>query len=184
MIYFLGLHSNLIWWCVQLRITHINIFSLNSIVYTVIICNCSFLSEWIVGLLYLVEVCYLTLSVRGPSPIQPKLGTLKYVGHRHNRLIIWRHTLGPSTGGTLLPVVNGLKRLNQAKIIKKSVILFWLVNMAIWCKHVHRLELQKFCNFCAAHLPVKRDIETKSLYFLFWTCVSEIRNLEFCLYLA
>ena len=37
-----------------------------------------------------------------------------------------------------------LKGLAQAKIIKKSVILFWLLNMTIWCKHVHRLELQKF----------------------------------------
>ena len=40
--------------------------------------------------------------------------------------------------------VKGLKGLAQAKIIKKSVILFWLFNMTIWCKHVHRLELQKF----------------------------------------
>ena len=39
-----------------------------------------------------------------------------------------------------------LKGLAQAKIIKKSVILFWLLNMTIWCKHVHRLELQKFFN--------------------------------------
>ena len=36
------------------------------------------------------------------------------------------------------------KGLAHAKIIKKSVILFWLNNMTIWCKHVHRLELQKF----------------------------------------
>ena len=37
-----------------------------------------------------------------------------------------------------------LKGLAQAKIIKKSVILFWLLNITIWCKHVHRLELQIF----------------------------------------
>ena len=37
-----------------------------------------------------------------------------------------------------------LKGLSQAKIIKKSVILFWLLNMTIWCKYVHRLEMQKF----------------------------------------
>ena len=37
-----------------------------------------------------------------------------------------------------------LKGQAQAKIIKKSVILFWLTNMTIWCKHVHRLELQSF----------------------------------------
>ena len=35
-----------------------------------------------------------------------------------------------------------LKRHNQAKIIKRSVFLFWLPNMTMWCKHVHRLKLQ------------------------------------------
>ena len=43
-----------------------------------------------------------------------------------------------------------LKGLAQAKIIKKSVILFWVVNMTIWCKHVQsvqRLELQFFFIF-------------------------------------
>ena len=40
-----------------------------------------------------------------------------------------------------------LKGLAQAKIIKKSVILFWLFNMNIWCKYVHRLELQSFVIF-------------------------------------
>ena len=40
-----------------------------------------------------------------------------------------------------------LKGLAQTKIIKKSVILFWLLNMTIWCKHVHRLDLQKFLIF-------------------------------------
>ena len=35
-----------------------------------------------------------------------------------------------------------LRGLAQAKIIKKSVILFGVLNMTIWCKHVHRLELQ------------------------------------------
>ena len=39
------------------------------------------------------------------------------------------------------------KGLAQAKIIKKSVILFWHLNMTIWCKHVHRLEQQKFLIF-------------------------------------
>ena len=37
-----------------------------------------------------------------------------------------------------------LKELAHAKIIKKSVILFRVLNMTIWCKHVHRLELQIF----------------------------------------
>ena len=58
-----------------------------------------------------------------------------------------------------------LKGLAQAKSIKKSVILFWLLNITIWCKHVHRLELQKFFNFSAAHSPVRLDIETKFPYF-------------------
>ena len=40
-----------------------------------------------------------------------------------------------------------LKGLAQAKIIKKSVILFRVLNMTIWCKHVHRLELQIFIIF-------------------------------------
>ena len=40
-----------------------------------------------------------------------------------------------------------LKGLAQAKIIKKSVILFWLLYMTIWCKHVHRLELKTFLIF-------------------------------------
>ena len=35
-----------------------------------------------------------------------------------------------------------LKGLAQAKIIKKSVILFRVLNMTCTCKHVHRLELQ------------------------------------------
>ena len=58
---------------------------------------------------------------------------------------------------------NLLKGLARAKIIKKSVILFWLLNMTIRCKHVHRLELQKFFNFSAAHSPVRLDIATKFL---------------------
>ena len=36
-----------------------------------------------------------------------------------------------------------LKRHNQVEIIKKSVFLFWHLNMAIRCDHVHRLKLQK-----------------------------------------
>ena len=42
---------------------------------------------------------------------------------------------------------NPLKGLAHAKIIKKSVILFRVLNMTIWCKHVHRLELQIFIIF-------------------------------------
>ena len=40
-----------------------------------------------------------------------------------------------------------LKGLAHAKIIKKSVILFWFLNMTIWCKQVYRLELQFFLIF-------------------------------------
>ena len=46
-----------------------------------------------------------------------------------------------------LVIVTCLKGLAQAKIIKKSVILFRVRNMTIWCKHVHRLELQIFIIF-------------------------------------
>ena len=40
-------------------------------------------------------------TVRGPSPRRPKLGKLKYVGRRHDGLIIWRHTFRPSTMGDI-----------------------------------------------------------------------------------
>ena len=42
---------------------------------------------------------------------------------------------------------NILKGLAHAKIIKKSVILFRVLNMTIWCKHVHRRKLQIFIIF-------------------------------------
>ena len=65
-----------------------------------------------------------------------------------------------------------LERHNRAKIIKKSVFLFSLFNLAICCKHVHIPELQQFKKKnCVAHLAVKRDIKTKFPYFLFWTCM-------------
>ena len=44
----------------------------------------------------------------------------------------------------LVCLIVSLKGLAHAKIIKKSVILFRVLNMTIWCKHVHRLELQIF----------------------------------------
>ena len=65
----------------------------------------------------------------------------------------------------VLTTTLGPQPKTQAKISNKSVILFWLINMTIWCKHVNRLELQKFFNFCAAYLPVRLDIETKYLIF-------------------
>ena len=45
--------------------------------------------------------------------------------------------------------------------------------MTLLCRHVRRLELQKFFNCCAAQLPVKREIETKFPYFFFWTCIGK-----------
>ena len=48
---------------------------------------------------------------------------------------------------TINGFIMGLKGLAHAKIIKKSVILFRVLNMTIWCKHVHRLELQIFIIF-------------------------------------
>ena len=47
----------------------------------------------------------------------------------------------------LLFLLLSLKGLAHAKIIKKSVILFWFLIMTIWCKHVRRLELQIFIIF-------------------------------------
>ena len=76
-----------------------------------------------------------------------------------------------------------LKGLAQAKIIKKSLILFWLLNMTIWCKHVHRLELQKFFNFSAAHSPVRLDIDTKFLICNYWQPCQKLEIREFRLYI-
>ena len=45
---------------------------------------------------------------------------------------------------------NYLKRHNQAKIIKKSVFLFWIPNMAIRSEYVHRLELRSSFEFWVA----------------------------------
>ena len=45
---------------------------------------------------------------------------------------------------SLLSDCYSLKRHNQAKLIKTSVFLLWLLDMAIRCEHVHRLELRKF----------------------------------------
>ena len=56
--------------------------------------------------------------------------------------------------------------------------------MTIWCKHVHRLELQKFFNLSVAHSPVRLDIDTKFPYFLFLTWLSIIRNRRFRLYIS
>ena len=76
-----------------------------------------------------------------------------------------------------------LKGQAQAKIIKKSVILFWLLNMTIWCKHDHRLELQFFFIFCAAHSPVRLDIQTKFLISNYWQPCQKLEIREFRLYI-
>ena len=62
-----------------------------------------------------------------------------------------------TTGASIKPrKTKWLKHMHNdkyytAKIIKKSLILFWLLNMTIWCKHVHMLELQTFFYFlCCA----------------------------------
>ena len=62
-------------------------------------------------------------------------------------------------------MVGHLKRHNQAEIIKKSIILFWVFYMTIGCKHVHRLELQTFFNFCVAHLQVLSEIYSRNTPF-------------------
>ena len=49
-----------------------------------------------------------------------------------------------SSGAVVVNIIIDLKRQNQAKIIKKTLFLFWFLNMAITCEHVHRLELRKF----------------------------------------
>ena len=72
-----------------------------------------------------------------------------------------------------------LKGLAQAKIINKSVILFWLLYMTIWCKNVYRLELQKFSIFCARHSPVRLDIETKFLISNYWQPCQKLDIREF-----
>ena len=40
--------------------------------------------------------------------------------------------------------------------------------MTIWCKHVHRLEPEKFSNFCVAHLG-EYYLWAFSVFWLFWT---------------
>ena len=61
----------------------------------------------------------------------------------HMKKLIWNVS---SVSSDYLALIS-LKGLAHAKIIKKSVILFRVLNMTIWCKHVHRLELQIFIIF-------------------------------------
>ena len=62
------------------------------------------------------------------------MGASSYSSHRR---LLYETTLEN-------PASRQLKRRNQAKIIKKSLILFWLLNMAIICEHVHRLVMRMF----------------------------------------
>ena len=51
-----------------------------------------------------------------------------------------------------------------APLLFKSWIRPWLLKITnLSIAHVHILELQKFFHFCAAHSPVRLDIETKFL---------------------
>ena len=113
-------------------------------------------------------------------------GATLNVGQRHRR----RANINPALIQSIVTIAPAcrypqheihlltLKGHAHAKIIKKSVILFWLLNMTIWCKHV-----QKFFNFSAAHSPVRLDMETKFPYFLFLTWWSIIIKQEFRLYI-
>ena len=51
--------------------------------------------------------------------------------------------------------------------------------MTIWGKHVHRLELQKFFNFSAAHSPVREEIPV----FPIFDMVVKNRKSKFRLYI-
>ena len=73
----------------------------------------------------------------------------------------------------LISIYIGLKGLAQAKIIKKSVILFRVLNMTIWCKHVYRLELQIFIIFVLRIHQLGWD-EIPDFYLL--TTMSKIGN--------
>ena len=63
------------------------------------------------------------------------------------------------------------------------MISFWLPNMTI-CKHVHRLELQKFFNFSAAHSLFRLGIETKFLICNYWQPCQKLEIREFRLYIS
>ena len=64
------------------------------------------------------------------------LASIVEISGMPDRVVLARKYLTP------LSPHDALKGLAQAEIIKKSVILFRVLNMTIWCKHVHRLELQ------------------------------------------
>ena len=53
--------------------------------------------------------------------------------------------------------------------LKSSKNQYFYFRFLIWPYNV-------FLNLCVAYLPVRRDIKTKFTYFLFWTCMCEIRN--------
>ena len=156
------------------------------------------LSEWkVVGFTLMVNDfpwCLIQLFVR--RPVSKKISWARFLqGTIVRRLFVRKSFLRQKKHPPflcyvfvflcrLVPICTFLlKGLPQAKIIKKSVILFWLLNMTIWCKHVHRLELQKLFNFCAVHLPVRLDIETKFLISNYWQPCQKLEIREFRLYI-
>ena len=85
--------------------------------------------------------------------VQPFQCYICWMWYMSGNCLIWRENVT-------------LKAHTQTKIIKKSMILFWLPYMTIWCKHVHRLELQKFLDFSAAHSPARLDIGLETTFLI------------------
>ena len=89
-------------------------------------------------------LCLLTISSTiSPSPLislQDKIHLEFKLNHLLTMIFIAKISWAISNIRTRWWRFN-IRRQNQAKIIKKSVFLFWLLNRTIWCKHAHRLEL-------------------------------------------
>ena len=62
-------------------------------------------------------------------------------------------------------IIQRCKGRNQAKIMKKTV--FFIFVFLTWPREVNMpIDLRKFFNGCAAHLPVKRDIKTVPISYI------------------
>ena len=163
--YFIMLDLHLIWIMPQrgeLNASHYRwIYHLNRITPT-------FFMQYVIVPTYKITA-FAILSISDANPCDyVKLGTTTRSESARNFRYSWFSKHPPSKSGNLLKYTNchilalttprklmlvmlKLKRYNQPKIIGKNVFLFWLLNMTlIWCKHVHRLELWKFFNFCVA----------------------------------
>ena len=82
----------------------------------------------------------------------------------HNfRYVKWCQSKTPSALNVLF------KATHSGSNHKKTVLLYWLFNMIIWCKHIHWLELLKICLIVVLRIYQLSEI--------FWTCVSKIRNM-------